>query len=236
MDSYVGKRNGRLTIIEDLGYFKKEGTSKKRHWIKCQCDCGNITTIRLDHFKPHMTTSCGCKKAEICKQNGINSKKYNDYYIDDNNVVHVKMFNSDKEMLCDLEDWEKLKELCWGVDGNDYARARNISTGGNILFHQMVCIPTEKEKPDHINRNTLDNRKRNLRLADKSKNAMNSKLRSDNISGHKGVKRLSSGKYYARITVNKKEIHLGTFGTYEEAVKAREEAEIKYFGEFRSVI
>ena len=37
----IGDKFGRLTIVEDLGYFKKDGTKTKRHWYKCLCDCGS---------------------------------------------------------------------------------------------------------------------------------------------------------------------------------------------------
>ena len=41
-----------------------------------------------------------------------------------------------------------------------------------------------------------------------------------------------SGRYRARIMVDRKEIRLGNFKTLEEAKKAREAAELKYFGEY----
>ena len=36
----------------------------------------------------------------------------------------------------------------------------------------------------------------------------------------------------ARIVLNKKDIYLGRYSNKEDAIKARLEAEIKYFGEF----
>lgn len=59
------------------------------------------------------------------------------------------------------------------------------------------------------------------------------KPRIDNTSGAIGVSRYGNGKYRAYITVHKKTIGLGQYDTFEDAVKARLEAEIEYFGEYR---
>lgn len=58
----------------------------------------------------------------------------------------------------------------------------------------------------------------------------NSKVRIDNILGVKGVRLVESGKYQARIAVDYNEKHLGTFDTLEEAIEARINGEIKYWG------
>lgn len=63
---------------------------------------------------------------------------------------------------------------------------------------------------------------------------MNRGLRRDNTTGYTGVVwSNASGKYLANIKINQKRIHLGTFSKIEDAVKARREAEEKYFGEYR---
>lgn len=62
-------------------------------------------------------------------------------------------------------------------------------------------------------------------------NQMNTILRKDNTSGVKGVLR-QNNKWTASIQVNKSRKHLGTFEKFEEAVKARREAEKNYFGEY----
>jgi hypothetical protein len=91
----------------------------------------------------------------------------------------------------------------------------------------------EKLFVDHINGNKADNRKNNLRLVTASQNLMNTKLRSDNTSGYKGVYyNKKNNKRYARITVNKKIINLGSFKNKEDAIKIRKDAEEKYFGEY----
>jgi len=66
---------------------------------------------------------------------------------------------------------------------------------------------------------------------------MNRDLQSNNTSGVVGVHwHKQSNKWYAHITINKKDIFLGLFDDLEEARKIRIDAEKKYFKEFRSNI
>ncbi len=74
---------------------------------------------------------------------------------------------------------------------------------------------------DHINRDGLDNRKANLRIADKRINALNSKIRADNLSGVTGVAP-NRNKWRAYRYESGRQIALGTFDTIEEAASARQ--------------
>ena len=85
---------------------------------------------------------------------------------------------------------------------------------------------------DHINQIKDDNRIENLRLCPRNDidNSQNQSIQKNNTSGHIGVyKSPTKGKWCAEIKVNKQRLHLGTFNTYDDAVKARIEAEIKHF-------
>lgn len=88
---------------------------------------------------------------------------------------------------------------------------------------------------DHINGNTHDNRKENLRACTRQENSMNQGMRSDNTSGYKGVLWYHYNgvdKWQASIQVNKKKISLGYYEKLEEAIEARKNAEERYFGEY----
>ena len=83
---------------------------------------------------------------------------------------------------------------------------------------------------DHANRDRLDNRRANLRLATGSQNTANSSPR--NVSGYKCITKRPSSRWSAQIKINGKLKHLGTFDTAEEAYNVYKEAAIQHFGEF----
>lgn len=81
---------------------------------------------------------------------------------------------------------------------------------------------------DHINGNPADNRLCNLREVSHAENGRNLKLKATNKTGVCGVYPRRSGRWYARITVGRKQIDLGTFDKIEAAIAARKAAEIAY--------
>jgi hypothetical protein len=85
---------------------------------------------------------------------------------------------------------------------------------------------------DHGNRNTLDNRRVNLRNATFAENAWNRKRQSSNKTGFKGVHLRENGKYRATITLHRKQYRLGQFSRPEDAYSAYCEAARRLFGEF----
>jgi len=91
-----------------------------------------------------------------------------------------------------------------------------------------------RQEVDHIDNCGCDNRKVNLRLATRSKQTAHKGLLTNNTSGVTGVywnKR--RGAWKAEIMVNGKSKFLGYYSNKKDAIKKRQQAEIKYFGEFR---
>ena len=95
------------------------------------------------------------------------------------------------------------------------------------FFHRLITSAPNGKVVDHINRNTLDNRRENLRLVTIQENLWNQK-RPNNKTGYTGVAITYNGNYSAQIKVNYKKIHLGIFKTVEKALEARKKAEKKY--------
>ena len=86
---------------------------------------------------------------------------------------------------------------------------------------------------DHIDNDSLNNRIENLRPATKQSNAWNSKLRSDNKTGVKGVTRTANGRYRARVKdINRTYLHVGYFASAEEAKSALQHIRQNLHGEF----
>lgn len=148
-------------------------------------------------------------------------------------ILKDKQFNEIARALIDLEDVDKVKEYKWCSNGYGYVICREL----NASLHRFVMGYYDNDKVvDHINRNRLDNRKDNLRIATYQQNTSNRSIQSNNVSDVPGVSwRKDRNKWRAYIMVNKKQISLGLFNKKEDAIKARKEGELKYFGEFAPI-
>ena len=131
----------------------------------------------------------------------------------------------------DLEDIVKCEEFRWCVGSSNYVYTKSSN---GISMHRYLLKPPKKVLIDHINHNTLDNRKCNLRLVTPQQNQFNNELSKNNTSGFTGVRfNKSCGLWTASIRVDKKAKFLGYFKDKEKAVEARKKGEVKFFGEYR---
>lgn len=113
----------------------------------------------------------------------------------------------------------------WYIGSHGYYQ-RTIRNGKKVLLHRVIIGARNGQLVDHINQNKLDNRLSNLRIANKSINAFNSKIRTDNTTGIRGVSfNKEKRKYEAYITKNGVSKKLGYYKTLEMAKTARLEAE-----------
>lgn len=86
---------------------------------------------------------------------------------------------------------------------------------------------------DHIQHKLFDNRKTQLRISFHNENQINRKLMSNNKSGVTGVYwSKKDERWVAQLRINRKCVYSRQFNNFEDAVKARKEAEEKYFGEY----
>ena len=201
-------------------------------WM-CECKCGNKIVVNGNNLKNKHTQSCGCYNIEQSKSK---LSKFNTF--DLSKGYGVGYTSKNEEFYFDLEDYDKIKNYCWCINQESYV-CTNIYVGNHrqtLFMHNLVLNNTDKNiLPDHIHgkESRNDNRKSNLRLATFNQNKMNSQIQSNNTSGYTGVYwNKKSSKWQALIKINKKSIYLGLFDDKMEAVKARKEAETKYFGEF----
>lgn len=137
-----------------------------------------------------------------------------------------------KFTIIDTEDYFSIGRFKWGLSDQGYA-IRTDNNGKNIRMHRIVINPPVNLEVDHINRNKLDNRRENLRIATRSQNQHNTPPRKNNKSGFKGVSWSNSNqKWLVNITSNSKMTHIGFFNTKEEAARAYNIAAQERFGEF----
>lgn len=116
-------------------------------------------------------------------------------------------------------------------NGDGYIKVR---LDGKLYYaHRVAWLLSYGEWPrgelDHVNGKRSDNKIENLRLVSSSDNKKNMKLRKDSSSGVYGVGwHKQSGKWHPRIKVNGRNKSLGLYESFDDAVKVRKEAEIKY--------
>lgn len=108
-----------------------------------------------------------------------------------------------------------------------YALAENGVYYSNL--HRFLLQAPPRVKGDHINRNPLDNRRCNLRLATDSVSAQNRGIFKSNTSGYRGVGRHMGG-WRAVIAKDKKLRYLGRFATAEDAARAYDKAARELYG------
>ncbi len=136
--------------------------------------------------------------------------------------------------------------LNWTGGYQEARRAGFVGKGGyryvqikqmRFLEHRVVWALHYGEWPelplDHINMSRSDNRIANLRLATLAENNRNRAKQSNNSTGFKGVTyHRASGRFHARVMVNKVRHMLGSFTTAEAAYEAYLQGAAKLHGEF----
>lgn len=89
-----------------------------------------------------------------------------------------------------------------------------------------------EDQVDHKDGDSLNDRPGNLRPATQMQNAWNHKGRKRKANLPMGIRKLPSGKYQARLAVNKRMNNLGIFATIDDAVSVYRNARNEHFGEF----
>lgn len=134
-------------------------------------------------------------------------------------------------ILISKHDLPILQNWRWWIDAGGYVSGYVQSR--RIRLHRYLMGDPPGRLVDHRNRNKIDNRRCNLRVTDRSGNAINSKFRSHNTSGFRGVSLCrDTGKWRGEIRVSGKRIKLGRFDCKKDAARAYDIAAKKYHGEY----
>ncbi len=204
----AGNKYNLLTIVKEG---PKANSGVRQVW--CKCDCGNeeLTLVRTNNLQSGNTSSCGCVGEESRKTHGMsNTRTYQ---------IHEGMLRRCKPHLADDFPYHAGKgiKVCeeWRTFENFFADMGECPEGMSL---------------DRIDVNG-DYCKDNCRWATNSVQGYNKGLDPNNTSGKSGVSFYTlQGKWSAEIHVENQHIRLGMFVNFEDAVKAREEAELKYYG------
>ena len=141
--------------------------------------------------------------------------------------------------LVDDADMDVVKIYKWRVLKTPKEYAVTHSHGITLYMHRLLTGAQRGQIVDHINRNSLDNRRKNLRITTQKENCLNScgwkKHKRKFPCPYKGVWRISrfettrsEFRYEAKIGVNGRQRYLGSFRTMEEAARAYDAAAKAY--------
>jgi hypothetical protein len=149
------------------------------------------------------------------------------------------MLTEGKIALVDDEDYERINSRKWLVmkcaNGNGY-KARGWINGKMTLMHRFILSVSEASVVHHINHDTLDNQKVNLRVCTSQQNTWHRLCRPHSLSRFKGVDHRRPYKSWrAQIKVSGKIYSLGSYPNEIQAAKAYDEAAAFYFGEYASL-
>lgn len=215
-DYLPGNSFGLLTIVSEGPKVKYDTCTVRQVWCKCSCGNTNLTLVRTNNLKSGNTTSCGCVGEESRKTHGLsNTRTYQ---------IHEGMLRR-----CNCP--KQIGYENYGGRGIKVCARWNPKVGGSFEnFYEDMGPAPDGMSLDRIDYNG-DYSKENCRWATNSVQGYNKRLDPNNTSGKSGVSFYTQqGKWSAEIHVNNEHIRLGMFANFDDAVKAREEAELKYYG------
>lgn len=150
-------------------------------------------------------------------------------YLIDGDLVYIDLSKRDGTIIktiISIDDLDLVNSFkgkwysdwCKSIKGY-YVKGNNGKT--TIRLHRHIMNPLPGLVIDHINRNTLDNRRINLRSVTQEENLQNVSFNIGNKSNVRGVSWHGvSGKWQARTQIKKKQYHLGIFDDIKEAEQA----------------
>jgi hypothetical protein len=150
-----------------------------------------------------------------------------------------------KVAIVDDEDFEYLNQWKWCLRGTGrgkfyairgFRKSKKNNKTGSVRMHRQIMKVEKGFVVDHIDGNTLNNKKNNFRICTQSDNCKNQKMSIKNKCGYKGVsQQKNTNKFISQISLNNNKIYLGTFTDIIDAARAYNEAALKYHGEFAHI-
>lgn len=140
-------------------------------------------------------------------------------------------------VVIDEEDLDLVTPYHWYLDGRGYASAHVPRQRTKIQMHREI-LGLPKYAPsgvcvDHINADTLDNRRSNLRVCSRAENRLNAPGMRGSSSAFKGVSfDRPRGRWKAQIQYKGAKHYLGLFADELEAARAYDAAASELFGQF----
>lgn len=201
----TGQQYGYLTVLG-----KADTPGKKRRYWLCRCRCGNEKIVEESHLKSGHTKSCGCYRREKQRERWLDLKGQR--------YGRLVALRPVEETGKQTERWECICDC-----GKRCVVSKiNLRSG---ITKSCGCLQAEQRKK---------NMRKAIHFADGTcvERISSKTLSFSNTTGHRGVYSRGNGRFRAAIGFQGKIHYLGTYGTYEDAVNARLEAEKRLYDPF----
>ena len=205
--SLVGRRYGKLVVLEQLDSDEKG----RRLWL-CQCDCGNTHKATTGNLNKGHTTSCGCKRSP-----DLTGQRFDRLTV----LGRADQRNSRGDRTTPM--WE-CRCSCGNITYKATDTLRDPRASMCSACSRQYGAQKAREGAGYLAGTQVS------KLVDMRPSAANS-------SGVRGVTYDKKGNSYrARLNFQGKMINLGSYTKFEDAVRARREAEEEYFGTFLEML
>lgn len=148
---------------------------------------------------------------------------------DDHKLIKVA---TGELVLVSNEDYEAVRDYPWCLNSRGYVGGKQGMLH-RIIMERCAQVPAGYVV-DHVNRNQLDNRRSNLRLATKGQNNTNQRRRGGS-SSYVGVSKSSKSTWRAYVRVDNRTYDVGAYGDELEAAWMRDQWAIELHGNFASL-
>ena len=219
--------------ISVLGVYKN---SRTKMWFRCD-ECNH----KWKTSPNSISQGSGCPYCADDKKGPRGHRKFNKIIRQIGEVLHVDVSTqSHPNSIMKINKWDWYDISNCGKYGRFhavksgrtlYVSANHIGSNKSTQIHRI--IRPDIDLIDHIDMDGLNNLRSNLRKCTRSQNGANALPKKNNTSGYTGVWRdKRRDRWCAEIKVNYKKISIGSYSDKNDAIKARREAEKKYFGDF----
>ena len=209
----TGQKFSRLTVIGP--------SDKKDRWI-CECECGVVKDYLRRALTSGGTKSCGCYLLET--KSYLSPASFHGYgghpLYDTWKQMRSRIVNQNNSAYHNYGGRGLSMDVSWREGPTGF-----IEWAENSGWYKGCGLSLDR----------IDNDKGyfpdNCKFSNRTEQNTNQRIQTNNTSGYKGIHlNKKSGNWVARISVDQKRVALGSYADIKDAVRARQLAEIKYFG------
>ena len=223
-----GEKYGWLTVLG-------EGPRDKRNkrTISVRCRCGKEYCVQPYCLRGNEPKCRRCSNI-IKSRARLSAPEYNFQIVGE---AAIGTLPSGDKFIIDVEDVPLVSKYRWYKKADQNYILNDTKENGRLVrrvrLHRflMGLENDDKRIVDHINRNSMDCRKCNMRIATQSQNCLNKSIRSDNTTGFIGVHR-SGKRYVASLWIAGNTVPLGTHADSVLCAQMYNHAARLLFGEF----